>query len=197
MIIDAYPLSWPSGYPRSKPQMSRFGGITLFQSRQEVYEEVRILIGKSKLDRYDCIISSNMKTRKDGEVYSNAKEPEDSGVAVYFMYKDTQRVFACDKWLYVRHNLHAIAKSISAIRGLDRWGVSEMLDRIFTGFIGITDDAGKDVGIFEINSSTTIEDIKRQYKQMAKERHPDNGGDENLMIELNSAYQQTISMFTH
>ena len=38
------------------------------------------------------------------------------------------RAIACDKWDSIRDNLHAVAKTIEALRGIDRWGTGEMVD---------------------------------------------------------------------
>jgi hypothetical protein len=139
-----------------------------------------------------------MPIRKDGGVYSNAKEPDDSGVAVYFMYKDQQRVFACDKWSTVKENLHAIAKNIDAIRGMSRWGVSEMLDRIFTGFIGIPEKTGQGIWswweVLGVSQDSTPEEIKKAYREKMKEVHPDrNNGESEKAIHVNNAYQTAMA----
>ena len=203
--IDAYPLQWPHGFPRTEhPARSRFGrydwgdhknSLTPFKAREEVYDQVRLLTGKRRLEQSDCIISTNMRTRLDGGVYSNAKEPEDSGVAVYFQYEDSQHVLACDRWAKVMENLHAIAKTIDAIRGLDRWGVSDMLERIFTGFIGIPEDAGKGwESILGISSSASREEIQKAYREKMKQAHPDAGGSNEYAAAVNSAYRQALEV---
>jgi hypothetical protein len=55
----------------------------------------------------------------------------DSGAAVYFTRKGRDQCIACDKWDSVRDNLHAIGKTIEALRGIDRWGTGEMVDAAF------------------------------------------------------------------
>lgn len=208
-MIDSYPLQWPAGFPRCKaPIRSRFGRydysnrkatLTLFKGRHEVYEQVRLLIGKRSLDSFNCIISTNMKTRKsDGGVYANAKEPDDSGVAVYFVYEKEQHVLACDQWATVKENLHAIAKTVDAIRGLDRWGVSDMLKRIFTGFIGITDDAGKGwASILGVGAGATREELQRAYHNKMKTAHTDVGGSDEYAATVNIAYERALLELTN
>jgi hypothetical protein len=182
-MIEAYPLQWPDGFPRTpSPAESRFGRydyrnrkntLTLFKARQEIYDQVRMLIGKRELEQTDCIISTNMKTRKsDGGVYSNAREPEDAGVAVYFYLEEEQHVLAYDRWETVKENLHAIVKTIDAIRGLDRWGVSDMLKRIFTGFIGIPEETGTSwQSILGLFTDATKEEIQKAYREKMKQAH--------------------------
>lgn len=203
-MIDAYPLQWPEGFPRTKsPEQSRFGrydwrnrksSLTLHKSRQEVYDQVRLLTGKRELEQADCIISTNMKTRKtDGEVYANAREPEDSGVAVYFRYHGSQRVLACDRWATVKENLHAIALTLDAMRGCDRWGVSDMLERLFTGFVGIPEDAGKGwQSVLGIGPRASKSDIQSAFRKKIKLAHPDAGGSDEFAAIVNQAYRQAL-----
>ncbi len=39
-------------------------------------------------------------------------------------------------------NIQAIRKTIEAMRGLERWGVSDMLQRTFSGFKALPDQTG-------------------------------------------------------
>lgn len=85
----------------------------------------------------NVVVSTNKPVRKDGGVYANAREPEDPGVAVYFERDGDRVCFACDQYDRVWKNMRAIAKTIEAMRGIERWGSKEMLDRAFTGFAAL------------------------------------------------------------
>jgi hypothetical protein len=74
--------------------------------------------------------------------YAKYKTPDDPGVAVYFELNGRSQVFACDKWDRVEDNLQAIRKTIEAIRGIERWGSSEMLNRIYKGFQALPEQTG-------------------------------------------------------
>lgn len=192
-MIEAYPLCWPEGYKRTQnPVYSRFGSrngkASLYQMRQTLKYEIH------KLGGTGLIISTNMKTRNDGEVQSNAKEPDDPGVAVYFTIKGKQRCFACDQYRRVWENIYAISKTINALRGIDRWGVSDLMERIFTGFIAIPDDAGKSWrSILGISDDATLQEIKKAYRLKAKELHPDIKKDDyEAFLKLDAAYDQAI-----
>lgn len=43
-------------------------------------------------------------------------------------------MFACDRWLSHAENMLAIAKSVEAMRGLDRWGMADVVERVMGGF---------------------------------------------------------------
>lgn len=185
-MIEAYPLQWPTGFKRTKkPISSRFGKHTLKRVRNELRHEIRRLNG----DR--LIISTNMKTRKDGDVYSNAKEPEDSGIAIYFHLKGEQRCLACDQYEHVWENTYALACTIRAMRGIDRWGASEILDRIFTGFIALTVDAGMAWhAILGVSPDASDKEVRAAYRRKLKEVHPDAGGSNEEFYEIERAWEK-------
>src|SRR5262245_28779592 len=100
--VEAYPLHWPVGWPRTKvPQRARFDG-TFARIRDELWAEIDRLGG-----RYP-VLSTNIPLKRDGMPYAGQKEPQDTGVAVYFERRGRQMVFACDKWNRVQDNMRAI-----------------------------------------------------------------------------------------
>lgn len=133
--------------------------------------EIRQLGGRQ------TIISTNIPLRNDGLPYASFRIPADKGVAVYFTLKNEQMVFACDKWDKIEDNVQAIRKTIEALRGLDRWGVSEMLKRAFTGFKAL----GAPQGVKEqewwqllnLAPTATEEQIRARFRELAKLHHPD------------------------
>ncbi len=189
--IESYPLCWPDGYPRAKyPVRSRFGAGTLAQVRALLDHEIRLLGGS------EIIISTNMPTRQDGGVYSNAKEPADSGVAVYFKRRGESVVLCCDRWRTVRENTRAIALSVAAMRGLDRWGVSEILSRIFKGFAALPAPATAEEWwrVLNVEPAATREEIKVRYRELIAEAHPDRGGSTELAAQINTAYEKAMEV---
>lgn len=91
----------------------------------------------------DLIVSSNAPIKSDmtfdtevfyREIRDFSKKCSDLGVAVYFDLRGHQRVFACDVWSSYFSDLQAVNKTIQALRGIERWGTSEMLTRIYDGF---------------------------------------------------------------
>jgi hypothetical protein len=190
--IETYPLSWPTGIPRTTSRSrSRFGrhgnSHTIHNSRTHIRDEVRRLGGS------DLIISTDQKVRSDGEPMAAAKEPEDSGIAIYFKLKGKKVCLACDRWKYLWENVYAIAQTIAAMRAIDRWGVSDLLDRMFTGFVAISPDAGKNwAAVLRVPGDASVEEIKTAYRKRMKEHHPDVGGDPALAAEINNAFNQAL-----
>lgn len=191
--MESYPLCWPEGYPRSRiPLRSKFesnrkSGLTIYRARVQLENEIKLLRGDA------VIISTNMRTRLDGEICSNAKEPDDSGVAVYFKIKGRPVVLCCDKWRSVKENLRAITLTISAMRGMDRWGVSQMLDRIFTGFIALPEPDPPWWAVLGISSDASRDEIKKAYRETMMINHPDIGGNQERAAQVNHAYKTAMA----
>lgn len=188
--MEAFPLDWPLGYKRTKyPTRSRFKGNTFGRCRDFIINEIKRFNGNN------VIISTNIPLRNDGLPYATFKTPEDKGVAVFFEINKKQYVFCCDKWDRIEDNLHAIGMTIEAMRGIDRWGVSEMIERSFSGFAALPEptQARKDWwDVLSIKSNAGISDIKQAYRDKVKLVHPDSGGSNEEFIELQQAYERAI-----
>ena len=186
-MIDAYPLQWPQGFKRtSYPSISRFQ-TSFTKSRDNIMKNILLMGGKLP------IISTNIPLRRDGLPYSGMAQPKDCGAAVYFTWKNQQRVVACDKWHKVDDNLHAIELALESMRGLERWGVSEIMDRAFAGFTALPPPESENKNwwqVLEVSKTADLDFIEDQYKRLAKKNHPDLGGSPEKMQKLNSAIEE-------
>lgn len=193
-MAEAYPLHWPAGWPRTKtPQRSQFK-VTQDRARQELQREIERLNG-----RY-MVISTSFPLRRDGNPFASGKpDGGDTGVAVYFERKGKQMVFACDRWDRPQDNMRAIQKTIEAMRGIERWGASDMLERAFSAFEALpapgtpAKRSWREVLGFPPGSSPDREGIEIAYRSKAKKAHPDAGGSNDAMAELNAARQAAIA----
>lgn len=196
MTTEAYPLAWPPGRKRTdswRRERAKFD-VTFARARDNIIAEVTRLAGRYPDPQ--IVISTNIALRRDGLPLAGQRQPDDPGVAVYFLYKKRQMSFACDRWQKIEHNMQAIAKTIEALRGIARWGTGDMLEAAFTGFAAIpapTGSAGpkhwRDVlG----NTVTTVAQVNDVYRRLARAHHPDLGGDPTKMAELNMARDQAL-----
>lgn len=197
MSIQAYPLHWPEGWPRTKqPSDSRFD-TSLANARDGLFHELELLHAKN------IILSTNIPLRNDGIPYARYKALEDHGVAVYFELDGLSQVFANDRWTRVEDNIQAIRKSIEAIRGLERWGSSDMLNRAFRGFQALPEKASESTNelwwnILGVSIDAEWEEVRRAFKSKSKIFHPDNPqGSTEKMVKLNQAYNEAKSYFTN
>ena len=133
MTFEAYPLSWPAGWARTVSHRREAGSfkVSLAKARDGLLKEITLLGGRHP------IISSNLMLRGDGLPYAQQRRVDDCGIAVYFDYKKRQMCFACDRFTTIDANLRAIELTIAALRGIERWGASDMMDRAFTGFTAL------------------------------------------------------------
>lgn len=192
-MIEAYPLCWPIGQKRTaNPTYSRFGDHTLTQSCKRLLEEIDRMRGTN------AIISSNIPIKQDGTPHANYLKCNipNKGVAVYFTRNKQQVVLACDRWYNVEDNIWAIACSIEAMRSLERWGVSEMLDRAFSGFLAIP-AAGEAHSkscwdVLGIPITKDKKEIQRAWRGKAKIADILSGAGNDELVEVNAAYTQAL-----
>lgn len=141
------------------------------------------------------IVSTNLPLFRDGYPLASAMEPKDSGVAVYFQLKGKPIAFACDRYLYVYENIQAIAKTIEALRGIERWGASDMMERAFVGFKALTDGPSEDwreVLGFERFEVVTKKMIDSRHRELVKQHHPDMGGDRHAFERVMRARERAL-----
>lgn len=186
MTPQAYPLHWPSGQRRKESrERSRFD-TSFAVARDSLAWELERLGA-----RYP-VLSTNIELRLDGKPYANRAEPEDPGVAVYFEWQGRQMCFACDKWDRVRDNIQAIRKTIEAIRGIERWGSSDMMQRAFSAFEELPapgqNENWRDV--LGCPGANDLGAVKAQYRKLTLAHHPDRGGDKEQFIRIKQAWDQ-------
>ena len=179
MTIEAYPLAWPPGRPRQHGREHARFKVTLGRAIEDVQYEVKMLGGR------DLIISTNLPLRKDGVPYARGTV-WDVGVAVYFKYKKRDVSFACDRWSRIEANMRAIALTVGALRGIDRWGTGDMVDAAFTGFAALPAPE-QPWQVLGVGAHASREEIERAFRSLASEHHPDRGGDPHQMARINAA----------
>lgn len=192
--IEAYPLNWPSGWKKTSYRKPSKFKTSFAIARDQLFHELKLMGVQNTFHQKRIVLSTNVPLRRDGLPLAGQSNPKDPGVAVYFRYKEKDMVFACDTYLKVEENLYAITKTIEAIRGIQRWGASDMMERSFTGFEALPAPAQSvkkewwDVLCVRRDSSHEV--IRAAYLRLAKDNHPDRGGNEARMAELNKAYEQ-------
>ncbi len=169
--------------------------MSFARARDNVINEVRLLTGGRYGRDSMTVISSNIALRRDGLPLANQRQPEDCGVAVYFLYKTRQMSFACDRWIRVEHNMQAIAKTVEALRGISRWGTGDMLEAAFTGFLALPspDVAREWWEVLGVSRNDTRDEVRQAYRRLASLHHPDKGGSAAMMAAINAALEQGLA----
>lgn len=199
--MKAYPLAWPSGWRRMKPERrtrakfnqkttGQFGShaarVTIPEGTKRVLRE----LSSFGVQEGDAIISTNLKLRLDGLPRGDQGEPVDPSVAVYWRRKgDTShKSMAIDRYDRVADNLAAIAATLEAMRAIERHGGAMILERAFLGFTALpSPNDWRHVLGFE--ETPTFEQAKVRYRKLAMTNHSDQGGSDARMAELNGAWE--------
>lgn len=189
-MAEAYPLYWPEGWKRTTyREHSRFK-TGFGAARNFLFEEL------SRMDASKIILSTAIPLRNDGLPRANmAPDGGDAGAAVYFVRKGKNMVFACDKFKQSCDNIYAIGKTIEAMRGIERWGASDMMERAFSGFVGLPAKASEPwrevLGFGQ--ESVTSDDLEVAYKKKVMIHHPDRpGGDRDKFERVVEARKQAL-----
>lgn len=181
-MTEAFPLHWPDGWPRTEPHRRKRSpfSVTPDAARKSMLLEVRRLGGKSP------VISTDMPLRNDGMPYAGRRPPDDPGAALYFERKGIQQVLACDQYEHLHDNMRALAKTIEAMRGIERWGSTDILDRAFTSFQALPAPE-QWWQVLGLDRNASLDDIDAAYRRLAKAAYADGGGGDVAMVRLNLA----------
>lgn len=215
MPLERYPLCWPAGWRRISASQRKNGQFNKketqhgkrYDGSSYSYQQTKNLTvsdGVSRIleslermgvDRQEIIISTNVKVRLDGLPRSGEREPDDPGAAVY--WRDTpdspMRCMAIDRYTTVADNLAAIGATLEAMRAIERHGGAEILDRAFTGFAALP--ANTEPNWWDVLACAPDADaatINTCYREKARTLHPDAGGSEAEMAQLNLARDRAL-----
>lgn len=185
--VRAYPLQWPKGWPKTPgnelESAARFKRMTLSSALNGLREEVRRLGGT------DLVLSSNYNLTNHS--------PGQCGVVAYFIYDGRQVAIPCDRWDKIEGNVRAIALTIEAMRGMERWGAKSMIQGMFTGFTALnqkTEPSCWDVLGIEAEHTHSEEDVLIAWRRKAKTEHPDKGGTPEKFEQLNRAKDTALQL---
>lgn len=194
-MTEAYPLQWPEGWPRTsihRRGSSRFGKNLGFNQIKELQNELRLLGARN------VVISSNVPVRNDGLPYASESKRryDDPGVAVYFTLKGKPLSMARDKYWTPWENIRSLVLTIDGLRSMERHGGSTMMDRAFSGFTALPKPSGANwwevLKLPRSGNAPTRETIIARHRELARQRHPDVGGSDHQMAELNRARDQAL-----
>lgn len=196
-MADAFPLQWPTGRERTPSYARMYGNLKKMPAgriRTLLADEMR------KMDVTSYVISSNLQVRRDGLPYAGQREPDDPGVVLYFTRKGKDIAISCDKWEHLDSNLRAIGLTIEAIRGMERWGTEEMVDRAFTGFAALPESIIVPPApnrphrdwwvVLGVDKNADPRGVKQAYRRAQGVTHPDAGGSDADFQEVQRAYEE-------
>lgn len=186
MNPSAYPLTWPTGKPRTAWDARTKGSFTsgakpisMAAAFQRVQDELE------RLGAQYGLISSNLELTLSGRPRADRRAPDDPGVCLYFQLDGKPHAMACDGYLTVQQNLAAIAGHIEATRRIARYGVATAAEslRAFQS-LPAPKNHWETLGLEPGVGHRMIDDA---YRILARKAHPDNGGSNDAMSALNAA----------
>jgi hypothetical protein len=195
----SYPLAWPPHWQRTpaKQRAESAYRVTSAAAREDLERELALFTRAPGLTRppkglpRHVIITTNIPLRLDGRPLSSRTEPQDPGVAVWWI--DAKRhelhTLACDAWSSVRANYRALSTTISAYRAIDRARASEVFARVVAASVPLSLPGTREWYEAELGLSVpyTREDVMRCFRARAKIAHPDSGGTTQDFVRLTQA----------
>lgn len=175
-----FPLQWPPYIPRSEKREVGAFKVTLHVALGNVQSSLRMFGKDSGRNVSSVILSSNVTLGHD--------RPADPGIAVWFMWEDEWRCIAVDRFTTPASNLQAIHKIIEARRAETRYGTLHMVRAAFTGFLALPGGEVIDWRkVLGLTGSVTLVQVEEAYRDRLDAAHPDKGGTDAAMSELNAA----------
>ena len=174
----AFPLCWPSNFPRAKTREKGKFSTSLSDALGNVETSLKRFGVDSGKPVSNIILSSNCSL--------GFGKPTDPGIAVWFLWDGLQVCIPVDRYLTAEANLQAIHHVLEARRVELRHGTLALVRATMTGFVALP--APKSWWeVFGVAQSSPRDVIMHAYKTLARQRHPDRGGSNAAMAELNAA----------
>lgn len=196
-MTTAYPLAWPPGWkrtPRHLHQESRrrWGKQekgkakrpwSFAEARDELFAELE------RTGARNVVLSSNFRLTQYGLPSKNLGAPDDQGVAIYFTLNGRQMVMAQDGHTRAEENLRALALVLRYLRGVEDLGGGTMMERAFDGFTAIPAPSAARAWweVLGVSQWASHDQINAAWREKAQRAHPDAGGSDKAMSEINVA----------
>lgn len=186
MTAAAFPLSWPSIFPRAKHREAGRFKTALPNAIKNVQTSLRGFSQDSGKKLDGLVISSN--------VTLGVSDPADPGVSVWFVWDGLQVCIPVDRYSSVASNLQAIHHIIEARRVELRHGTLALVRATFQGFLALPAPAGGEWWeVLGVSKTCTREEAKTAYRALASKHHPDKpGGTQEKMAQLNAAQEKAL-----
>ena len=176
----AFPLTWPEAFPRAKARERGQFKTALPAALKNVQTSLRLFASDSRKALANVVLSSN--------VTLGTSKPSDPGVAAWFMWDGLSVCIPVDRYETVEANLQAIHHVLEARRVELQHGTLALVRATMQGFIALPKPSGRKWWtVLGVTESAKPEQIEAAFRNLALARHPDRGGSDAMMAELNAA----------
>lgn len=195
-----YPLCWPENQPRTPSRKRSAWPASPHPSLAIAYPQ---LANEARMaGMRDVVISTDVPLGKRdlAPLSSSEYRATDPGVCLWFRRKADGPLLcvACDRFERPSGNMRAIALIVEGRRREERYGTTAMIESAWAMFdaqaLPMRSDAPPPprpwFEVLGVLPATGIEVCEAAYRVMAKTAHPDAGGSEERMAELNRAIEE-------
>lgn len=187
MTYPPFPLVWPDGLPRTERKASATFKTSLNGAIGNVQESLRLFGNDTGKAVSDVSVTSNVT----GLTFT---PPDDTGVAIWFLWDGAERCIAVDRYPKVEHNLQAIHHILEARRTEMRHGGLHIVRQTFKGFVALPAPEGAKPWreVLDLQGPVTPDQVNQAYREKAKTAHPDRGGSKDKMAALTRARDEAL-----
>lgn len=197
-----FPLQWPEHRPRTPAHRRQTGKFTA--DKRPITTTVAVGRLDAELQRLGGMgptLSSDVETNLNGTPKSG-RRPADPGICLYFTLRGKPFALACDTFNQVEQNIAALAAHLDATRAIARYGVASAEETLqsfsalpppATGPTTVMAKPWREIlglqptfpgGVDQVDALSIVEG---RFRDRAGKAHPDNGGSDAAMAELNAA----------
>lgn len=157
--------------------MSTYGNMSTRKSPDETRGDIRETFRKWRsVEEFDIV----------------PRDPATDGSTVEFWVRGDKRTLTCTRFYSYRVNIRAVYLTLEALRKAEERGILRELVAAAAGFLEAPKGERAKRPWFEVlavTSTSPIEVVKAAYKALSRKAHPDGGGSDELMAELNQALE--------
>ncbi len=182
----AFPLTWPTMFPRAKSREAGRFKTALPVALKHVQDSLRLFGVDSNKRLTELVISS--------DVTLGVAAPADPGVAVWFTWDGLQVCIPVDRYDSVASNLQAIHLIVEARRVELRYGTLPLVRATFQGFLALPAPKGEHwTEVLDLPKDASADAVKAAHRKLASWAHPDrSGGSNEAMARNNTAYDAAL-----
>ncbi|MWG32954.1 J domain-containing protein [Halomarina oriensis] len=190
-------LDWPPGFERTPVDERRAYPHGFRVDMHTAFENIVTQLQRMDVDEWRVDSGTDHRSDEPHIPYAGApNKPDDPGVVARWTVDGEQFAAACDAWNNIRDNAQATALYLDAKRALERYGVATAESEFATARLPSADDvvagAAPPHQVLGVDADATDREVRRAYRELAKDVHPDRGGDPDAFQRVNDAREAML-----
>ena len=154
----------------------RLGNMSTTKTPEETRSDIGEVFAKWRIDEYRILRDS---------------KGEWGAARVIYYLNDQAHELKCDRFSRYADNLRSIWQILDALRKAQDRGILRELAKAAIGLLNAGEPKRRPwYEVFTVSPQASDAVVEATYKALARERHPDTGGETGAMAELNAAYEE-------